>query len=96
LPPKYKSGDGKTKVNDLPFVTMEVDIPDESPIVDGSAPNSAVLDGEYEGHSNQAISQISMALGAGSTAGLKGWYYNHVNFSERKIFLTNKQPTLLT
>jgi hypothetical protein len=64
----------------------------DSPIIAGAANNSAVLSGEYEGYSNKAISQISMALGAASTAGLKGWYYSGIDFTNHKIYLSKTQP----
>lgn len=61
----------------------------DTPIVKGDAENSAVLDGEYEGYSNKAISQISVAVGAATTAGLKGWYYTKVNLNTNSIWLSN-------
>ena len=65
----------------------------DMPIVKGDVENSAVLKGDYEGYSNKAISQVSVAVGAASTSGLKGWYYNHVNFDSKQIFLTATKPT---
>ena len=62
----------------------------------GDSDYSAVLVGEYEGHSNKAISKTSIALGAGTTAGLKGWYYDAVNFDDDEyvsFWLTDKQPS---
>lgn len=50
-----------------------------------------MLKGEYDGYSNKAISPTSMAVGAGTTAGLKGWYYTHVNIIEKKIFLGSER-----
>ena len=66
-----------------------------SPIIIGDMPNSAVLEGEYEGYSNKAISQASVAVGAASTSGLKGWYYTHVNIDEKKIFLGRERTKIL-
>lgn len=64
-------------------------------IVKGDADNSAVLKGEYQGYSNKAISQVSMALGAASTAGLKGWYYSKITFGTNPVItLSDKQPTV--
>ena len=62
-----------------------------SPFVKGDVENSAVLKGEYEGYSNKAISQVSTAIGAASTSGLKGWYYTHVDVNNKKIYLSDKQ-----
>ena len=70
-----------------------LDIDDLLVIGKGDANNSAVLNGEYEGYSNKAISQTSMALGASSTAGLKGWYYTKVNLSENLIWLSDTRLT---
>ena len=64
----------------------------DMPIVKGDADNSAVLKGEYEGYSNKAISQTSMAVGAATNAGLKGWYYNGIDFTNKKIYLSRTQP----
>ena len=64
-------------------------------IVEGDASNSAVLKGEYNGYSNKAISVTSMAVGAGTTSGLKGWYYSKIDFSTKKITLSDNQPTVL-
>ena len=57
----------------------------------GNVNNSGVLKGSYDGHSNKALSQVSLAMGAASTAGLKGWYYNKINFNTKQIFLTASQ-----
>lgn len=84
---QHKIGDGKTKVNDLPF---------EGVLVKGAAANSAVLAGSYEGYKNEAISQISMALGAATTAGLKGWFYDKVDLTNKKIRLVTTQPRSIT
>ena len=63
----------------------------DMPIIKGDVDNSAVLKGEYEGYSNKAISQVSTAIGAAVTAGLKGWYYTHVDVTNKKIYLSDKQ-----
>ena len=66
-----------------------------SPIDYGEAEHSAVLKGEYEGYSNRAISQTSMAVGAGNIAGLKGYYYTNIRPSGSKgarIYLSSIQP----
>lgn len=60
-------------------------------IVEGDASNSAVLKGEYENVSNRALSQTSMAVGAGNIAGLKGWYYSKIDFTNKKITLSDIQ-----
>lgn len=61
-------------------------------IAKGDADNSAVLKGEYQGYSNKAISQTSMAVGGASNAGLKGWYYSGIDFTNNKIYLSRTQP----
>lgn len=67
----------------------------ESSIVKkGEAENSAVLDGEYQGYSNDAISQASLALGAANVGGLKGWYYKYVDYTNKQIYLSATQPTI--
>lgn len=66
---------------------------EDSPFEKGEAENSAVLKGEYEGYSNKAISQTSMAVGAGTIAGLKGWYYSNIDFTNKKITLSDKKVT---
>lgn len=66
-----------------------------SPFEKGNVENSAVLKGEYEGYSNKAISQTSVAVGAGTIAGLKGWYYSAINFTNNQITLSDKQPYVL-
>ena len=73
-------------------LTADIDIPLEK----GEAENSAVLAGEYEGYSNKAISQTSMAVGAGTIAGLKGWYYSKIDFTNKKITLSDKPTYTIT
>ena len=67
------------------------DIEKKLTIVKGEADNSAVLEGLY----NKAISQASIAVGAGNIAGLKGWYYKAVQIgSDNRIvylYLTTEQ-----
>ena len=65
----------------------------KSPFEKGSAENSAILKGEYEGYSNKAISQTAVAIGAGTIAGLKGWYYSNIDFTNKKITLSDKKVT---
>ena len=76
-------------------VAIKSDIP-ATPMVKGSVNNSAVLDGEYTvngtKYKNNAISQVSMAIGAASTAGLKGYYYKAIDFANKKIYLSASQP----
>ena len=67
----------------------------DSPIINGEANNSAILDGEYEDYKNRAISQTSMAVGAGTIAGLKGWYYSKIDFTNKKITLSDKPTYIL-
>lgn len=78
---------------------------DNAVIVKGDADNSAILNGEYSAsgtnYSNKAISQVSTAIGAAVTAGLKGWYYTKVNLSKNLIWLStdrlvNKLPLIGT
>jgi hypothetical protein len=65
------------------------------PVVMGDMPNSAVLKGEYQGYKNKAISQTSVAIGAATTAGLKGWYYSKIEFGSTPIItLSDKQPSV--
>jgi hypothetical protein len=81
------------------FNSIELDLNDylkkeDSPFEKGSAENSAVLKGEYQEYSNKAISQTSMAIGAATTAGLKGWYYSKIDFTNKKITLSDR-PTYI-
>ena len=74
-----------------------LDIADLLVIGKGDANNSAVLNGEYTvngtKYENKAISQISMAIGAASTAGLKGWYYSEITFGSNPVItLSDVQP----
>ena len=66
-----------------------------SPIGIGNTNNSAVLKGEFEGYSNKALSQTSMAIGAATTAGLKGWYYSNIDFANKKITLSDRPTYIL-
>lgn len=66
-----------------------------TPIDYGDTTYSAVLKGEYQGNKNQAISQTSMAIGAGNIAGLKGWYYSAIDFTNKKITLSDKPTYIL-
>jgi hypothetical protein len=76
-------------------VAVKSDIPD-TPIVKGGANNSAVLKGEYQGYSNKALSQVSVSLGAATTAGLKGWYYSAITFGTNPVItLSDTQPYVL-
>lgn len=85
----FINGDAVATKNDIPT------IPD-TPIVKGSVNNSAVLKGEYTvsgiKYSNNAVSQVSTAIGAASTAGLKGYYYKAIDFANKKIYLSASQP----
>lgn len=66
-------------------------IPEKNPIDKGEAENSVILKGDYEGYSNRAISQTSMAVGAATLAGLKGWYYSSIDFSENRIKISERK-----
>lgn len=66
-----------------------------SPIGYGDATHSAVLKGEYQGYSNKALSQTSMAIGAATTAGLKGWYYSAIDFTNETITLSDRPTYIL-
>lgn len=68
---------------------------EDFPFEKGSSENSAVLKGEYQGYKNIAISQTSMAVGAATTAGLKGWYYSAIDFTNKKITLSDKPTYIL-
>jgi hypothetical protein len=84
---KANKSDIPTKTSQLTNDSNYVDktyVDDSVVIVKGGndIPNSAVLKGEYEGYSNKAISQVSVAVGAASTSGLKGWYYDAITFDD--------------
>ena len=68
-------------------------------IVKGDADNSAVLKGETEvsgkPYKNRAISQTSVAIGAATTAGLKGWYYSAIDFTNKTITLSDRPTYIL-
>lgn len=66
-----------------------------SPIGYGDATHSAVLKGEYQGYKNKAISKTSMAIGAATTAGLKGWYYSAIDFASKEITLSDRPTYIL-
>ena len=73
-------------------VTKELnDIEKKLTIVKGEADNSAILEGLH----NKAISQASIAVGAGNIAGLKGWYYKAVQIGNDSkvvyLYLTTEQ-----
>ena len=97
----YYNGN-KKNASDLATVVNNKIEKTDMPIVKGDADNSAVLKGEYEGYLNKAISQTSVALGAGTTAGLKGWYYKAVQIGSDSnvvyLYLTTEQqiPTLVS
>lgn len=74
-----------------------LDIDDLLVIGKGDANNSAVLNGEYTisgtKYKNKALSQVSVSLGAASTAGLKGWYYSAITFGTNPVItLSDTQP----
>jgi hypothetical protein len=62
---------------------------DESPIVMGDIPNSAVL----KGGNNQVISEGGVALGEKNFVGLKGWYYSamYAYDSHIQVLLSHEQ-----
>ena len=63
-------------------------------VVKGDLDNTAILKGEIDNRLNKAISQASVAVGAGTTAGLKGWYYgdiSKVNDKTINVYLTVEQ-----
>lgn len=73
---------------------------EDLPIIKGEeAGNSAILKGEtvVSGitYKNRAISQTSMAVGAATTAGLKGWYYSAIDFTNKTITLSDKPTYIL-
>lgn len=97
LKKKFKTGDKPTERDfsdliDSMVSQEEVEELEISPIVKGDAENSAVLDGEYNNIKNRAISQTSIAVGAGTLAGLKGWYYKNIDFNLNRIDLSEIQP----
>lgn len=81
-----KVGEFNAEIDLTPYLKIQ-----DSPFEKGSAENSAVLKGEYEVYSNKAISKTSMAVGAGNIAGLKGWYYSNIDFTNKKITLSDIQ-----
>lgn len=83
-------GEFKADIDLTPYLKIE-----DSPFEKGDANNSAVLKGEYQGYKNKAISQTSMAIGAATTAGLKGWYYSAIDFTNKKITLSDKPTYIL-
>lgn len=70
-----------------------------SPIIEGDVKNSAILKGETDvsgtTYKNKAISQTSMAVGAATTAGLRGWYYSAIDFTNKTITLSDKPTYIL-
>jgi hypothetical protein len=90
----YKIGENRN----LEHISDEDDIADiinSMPIGEGDVKNSAVLKGGNQGYKNKAISQTSMAVGAATTAGLKGWYYSAIDFTNKKITLSDKPTYIL-
>lgn len=83
-------GEFKADIDLTPYLKIE-----DSPFEKGDANNSAVLKGEYQGYRNRALSQTSVALCAGTTAGLKGWYYSKIDFTNKKITLSDKPTYIL-
>lgn len=65
-------------------------------VVSGSAENSAILLGEYSGIKNEAVSPQTSAIGGGSHAGLKGYYYSEVSIDNKQIALSTTQPISIT
>ena len=78
---------GKVSVDDMENYELSI-------VKKGTAENSAVLDGKYQGYSNEAISQASVSLGAANVSGLKGWYYKYVDYTNKQIYLSATQPTI--
>lgn len=73
---------------------------EDLPIIKGEgAGNSAILKGETvisnTTYRNRALSQTSMAVGAATTAGLKGWYYSAIDFTNKTITLSDKPTYIL-
>ena len=84
----------------IPLTVFDDDAIQNMPFEKGDAENSAVLKGETDvsgtTYKNRAISQTSMAVGAATTAGLKGWYYSNITFGSKPVItLSDKQPYAL-
>lgn len=95
LKQKFQTGDKPTEQDFSDLIDSL-----SSPLVDGDEPSSAVLEGETEvsgkTYKNKAISKTSVAVGAATTAGLKGWYYSKIDFTNKKITLSDKPTYSLT
>ena len=65
-------------------------------ITSGSSENSVILSGEYSGIKNEAVSPQTAAIGGGSHAGLKGYYYSEVSIDNKQIALSTVQPISIT
>jgi len=89
LKQKFQTGDKPTEKD---FSDLIDNL--SSPLVEGDEPSSAVLEGEYQGVKNRALSKTAMAVGAGTMAGLKGWYYSKIDFTSNQITLSEVQPRL--
>lgn len=95
LKQKFQTGDKPTEQDFSDLIDSL-----SSPLVEGDEPSSAVLEGETEvsgkTYKNKAISKTSVAVGAATTAGLKGWYYSKIDFTNKKITLSDKPTYSLT
>ena len=71
-----------------------------SPIIKGNSENSAKLKGDYKystkTYQNNAVSPLSVAIGGGANAGLKGYYYSKVSIVNKQIALSTTQPSVIT
>ena len=58
------------------------------------------MEGEYnyltKKYTNNAVSPLTVALGGGANAGLKGYYYSKVSLDNNQIALSKSQPTVIT
>lgn len=91
---KYDDTEIRNELSGLSEEIKEVKV-NQGPIDYGEVAHSAILKGEYESYSNRAISQTSMAVGAGTIAGLKGWYYSAIDFTNKKITLSDRPTYIL-
>lgn len=75
---KLKVGDGVKTPNELPFLTTKSDLPLENGIGENSLQQTT----------SQAISQYGVAFGVNATAGLRGYYFKYIDFTNKKIYLS--------
>lgn len=83
-PYQIKIGDGLSNVNLLPYVSGDTEIP----LYSGGGTNS--IKQHLENY--EALSQSSACLGSNNIAGIKGYYFNNIDFTNKVIRITDVQP----